>query len=297
MLIRWLTEYASPVFLAAGQGKELGLLTAWIGAIAYTFQLYFDFSGYSDMAIGLSKLFGVNLPLNFSSPYKANCIIDFWKRWHMTLSQFLRDYLYIPLGGNRKGGLRRYVNLVLTMVLGGLWHGANWTFVVWGGLHGLYLTINHACRHYFGINRGRVTDVLGVVATFLAVTVAWVVFRADSLEAAARILRGMIGLNGVSLPMSLNSLAGIIPSLSSFVRFDGLSPELATPFAALPLGAWIGGAAVVVWFMPNSQEIMSRLEAVPEGPRLRMLSTVCGLVFAISILSLSRASEFLYFQF
>src|SRR6202035_3805435 len=116
---------------------------AWIGALAYTFQLYFDFSGYSDMAIGISLMFGIFLPLNFNSPYKAPNIIDFWRRWHMTLSRFLRDYLYIPLGGNRRGERRRYVNLMLTMLLGGLWHGAGWTFVAWGVLHGFYLIVNH----------------------------------------------------------------------------------------------------------------------------------------------------------
>ena len=121
---------------------------AWIGALAYTFQLYFDFSGYSDMAIGISLMFGIFLPLNFNSPYKATSIIDFWRRWHMTLSQFLRDYLYIPLGGNRHGSVLRYVNLMITMLLGGLWHGAAWTFVLWGALHGLYLCINHAWVNY-----------------------------------------------------------------------------------------------------------------------------------------------------
>jgi alginate O-acetyltransferase complex protein AlgI len=121
---------------------------AWIGALAYTFQLYFDFSGYSDMAIGISLMFGIFLPLNFNSPYKAKNIIDFWRRWHMTLSQFLRDYLYIPLGGNRRGIVLRYVNLMITMALGGLWHGAAWTFVAWGVLHGAYLCVNHAWNRY-----------------------------------------------------------------------------------------------------------------------------------------------------
>ncbi len=121
---------------------------AWIGALAYTFQLYFDFSGYSDMAIGMSLMFGIFLPLNFNSPYKATSIIDFWRRWHMTLSQFLRDYLYIPLGGNRHGSLLRYTNLMITMLLGGLWHGAAWTFVVWGALHGAYLCVNHAWNNF-----------------------------------------------------------------------------------------------------------------------------------------------------
>ena len=127
--------------------QMLGMAHSWIGVLAYTFQLYFDFSGYSDMAVGLSLLIGVQLPYNFNSPYKARSIIDFWHRWHMTLSRFLRDYLYFALGGNRKGKVRRHMNLMITMLLGGLWHGASWTFVVWGGLHGMFLMVNHGWRY------------------------------------------------------------------------------------------------------------------------------------------------------
>jgi alginate O-acetyltransferase complex protein AlgI len=135
--------YADPVFKAAASGQMLDLLVAWTGALAYSIQIYFDFSGYSDMALGVSMLFGIKLPINFNSPYKAANIIEFWRQWHMSLSQFLKDYLYIPLGGNRLGEGRRFVNLMITMLIGGLWHGANWTFLVWGGLHGLYLCANH----------------------------------------------------------------------------------------------------------------------------------------------------------
>jgi alginate O-acetyltransferase complex protein AlgI len=140
---------ASLIFAAAHAGVPIRLIAAWVGVLAFTCQLYFDFSGYSDMAIGISKLFGIDLPVNFASPYKSTSIIQFWQRWHMTLSRFLRDYLYFPLGSNRKGKLRRYVNLMTTMLLGGLWHGANYTFLIWGGLHGCYLMINHAWRCVF----------------------------------------------------------------------------------------------------------------------------------------------------
>ena len=139
-----LAPLVRPAFGAAAAGHVPDLTQAWFSALAYTLQLYFDFSGYSDMAIGAALLFGVRLPLNFASPYKSTSIIEFWRRWHMTLSRFLRDYLYIPLGGNRRGPSRRYVNLFLTMLLGGLWHGAGWTFVAWGALHGAYLAVNHA---------------------------------------------------------------------------------------------------------------------------------------------------------
>jgi len=139
--------FANPVFNGAGQGESPMIEKAWFGVLAYTLQLYFDFSGYSDMAIGLSRIFNVKLPLNFNSPYKAANIIDFWRRWHMTLSKFLRDYLYVPLGGNRKGPARRHLNLMVTMLLGGLWHGAGWTFVLWGGLHGLYLVLKGTSKN------------------------------------------------------------------------------------------------------------------------------------------------------
>ena len=137
-----IARYGTPVFDAAQAGLTIDFWQAWAGALAYTFQIYFDFSGYSDMAIGIARMFGIKLPLNFHSPYKATSVIEFWRRWHMTLSRFLRDYLYIPLGGNRKGPGRRHANLMVTMLLGGLWHGAGWTFMYWGGLHGLYLIVS-----------------------------------------------------------------------------------------------------------------------------------------------------------
>ena len=167
---------------------------AWIGALAYTFQLYFDFSGYSDMAIGISLMFGIFLPLNFNSPYRATSIIDFWRRWHMTLSQFLRDYLYIPLGGNRHGRILRYVNLMITMVLGGLWHGAAWTFVAWGALHGVYLCVNHAWNHFgpaVAPRFARAADIAALIVTFVAVVIAWVFFRADNMASALYVLSKM----------------------------------------------------------------------------------------------------------
>ena len=190
-----IAPHSTTVFDAAAAGTALPLLDAWGGALAYTLRLYFDFSGYCDMAIGLSRLFGINLPLNFNSPYKAENISDFWRRWHMTLSRFLRDYLYIPLGGNRRGGGRRYLNLIVTMLLGGLWHGANWTFVVWGGLHGLYLVVNHAwhaLRHRLGWKNAhsRGGRLAAQALTFLAVVVAWVFFRATSFDAALVVLQG-----------------------------------------------------------------------------------------------------------
>src|SRR5882762_880414 len=189
-----LADGIQPLVASAFGANTPSFDQAWIGVLAYTFQLYFDFSGYSDMAIGISLMFGIFLPLNFNSPYKATSIIDFWRRWHMTLSQFLRDYLYIPLGGNRHGPLLRYVNLAITMLLGGLWHGAAWTFVVWGALHGAYLCINHAWNHYGPKTPPRfapLANLAGLVLTFLAVVVAWVFFRAENIEWAIYVLAKM----------------------------------------------------------------------------------------------------------
>ena len=167
-----LAIYANAAYGAAAAKITLTLAEAWAGTLAYTFQLYFDFSGYSDMATGLALMFGIRLPINFFSPYKARSVIDFWRRWHITLSRFLRDYLYIPLGGNRKGPARRWVNLGLTMVLGGLWHGAALNFVVWGALHGVYLAVNHAWRRAVpGRGPGRAGGIVSWGVTFAAVVV------------------------------------------------------------------------------------------------------------------------------
>lgn len=251
---------------------------AWLGALAYTFQLYFDFSGYSDMAIGISLMFGIFLPLNFNSPYKATSIIDFWRRWHMTLSQFLRDYLYIPLGGNRHGPLLRYLNLAITMLLGGLWHGAAWTFVVWGALHGAYLCINHAWNNYgpkISPRLARAADVAGLILTFLAVVVAWVFFRADNMSVALYVLSKMSD-----------------PGNIAFGR------------AEITCLLFILGYAALAWFAPNTQEIMGydhRNRRVGEGLgawRMRpALLYASAAVLAFGILGIQRHSEFIYFRF
>ncbi|WP_305989658.1 MBOAT family protein [Roseibium sp. MMSF_3544] len=201
-----IAPYANSVFNMAETTSGVPMEAAWIGALAYTFQLYFDFSGYCDMALGLARLFGIRLPVNFNSPYKATSISDFWRRWHITLSHFLRDYLYIPLGGNRSGPVRRYANLMITMLLGGLWHGASWTFVFWGGLHGAYLAINHgwsalvSAGYIPAILPKPVGNLLSRGITLLAVVVAWVYFRAESFDGANNIVLGMTGLSTVYEP-------------------------------------------------------------------------------------------------
>jgi alginate O-acetyltransferase complex protein AlgI len=251
---------------------------AWIGALAYTFQLYFDFSGYSDMAIGISLMFGIFLPLNFNSPYKAQNIIDFWRRWHMTLSQFLRDYLYIPLGGNRHGPVLRYVNLMITMALGGLWHGAAWTFVIWGVLHGVYLCINHAWNNFgpaIPARLARPANLAAFVLTFLSVVVAWVFFRADSLPTALSILSKMAD-----------------PTKIVFGRGE------------IAYALFIAVYAGIAWFAPNTQTIVGydhKNRTVGEalgGWRMRPLFLYAtAAVLAFGILGIQQHSEFIYFRF
>ncbi len=300
-----LAGYANPVFDAAGNGADPMLIAAWSGVLAYTLQLYFDFSGYSDMAIGLSKMFNVNLPLNFNSPYKSANIIDFWRRWHMTLSAFLRDYLYISLGGNRKGPARRHVNLFATMLLGGLWHGAGWNFVLWGGLHGLYLIANHAWRWLVGSqgeSRSRIRHAGSVLLTFVAVFVAWVPFRATSLEATLSIWKGMVGLNGIALPPSFAARLG---GLGADISFTGVFPGL--DLRLEEVAAWLLVGLFVVWVLPNTQEVMG-MQPRPRSTVIRYpawltwsptwrMGLVTGLLFAISVASFTQNSPFLYFQF
>ena len=205
-----LSVYVGPVYDDPGVVASLDFFRAWGSTLAHTFQLYFDFSGYSDMAIGAARFFGIRLPVNFFSPYKAQNIVEFWRRWHITLSQFLRDYLYIAMGGNRHGKLRRYLNLFVTMLLGVLWHGAGWTFVLWGALHGTYLVVNHAWRRVLkgaGLNFDGYLAYrqLSSVVTFLAVVVGWAHFRAPNLERANGILLAMLGVNGAELPAGSRS--------------------------------------------------------------------------------------------
>ncbi len=304
--------YGTPFFDLARSGEALTFLEAWCGALAYTFQLYFDFSGYSDMAVGLSLMFGVRLPLNFHSPYKAVNIIDFWRRWHMTLSRFLRDYLYVPLGGNRRSKMRRYANLFITMLLGGLWHGAGWTFILWGALHGVYLVINHAwlaLRRTLGYDRRQSTAwgrALGCVITFVAVVAGWVVFRAESVPAALNMLAGMAGLHGFALPDVWLAKWG---NSGQWLAAHGVTFIDSRGLVRTGLINWIIILLAIVWLAPNSQQIMDRYrpalalpgEAPYQGRLLwrpaAWLAVPVALLALICVVNLHKQSEFLYFQF
>ena len=190
--------HAGAFFDAAAGGYAPGMLEAWIGMLCYTLQIYFDFSGYSDMAIGLAWMFGVKLPINFASPYKAQSIAEYWQRWHVTLSRFLRDYIYIPLGGNRRGATRQNVNLMTTMLIGGLWHGAAWTVVLWGAMHGAMLVIHRLWEQSSFGARHAMRPMLATFVTFVCVLLAFVAFRAADLETMMGIYRGLFGFNGTS---------------------------------------------------------------------------------------------------
>jgi alginate O-acetyltransferase complex protein AlgI len=272
-----LSTWVKPVF---DHVDLVTFLDGWAGALAYSFQLYFDFSGYSDMAIGLGLMLNVRLPINFDSPYNATSIIDFWKRWHITLSVFLKNYLYIPLGGNRHGEGRRTVNLMVTMLLGGLWHGAGWTFVIWGGMHGLYLVINHAWRKH----KMKMPDFAARALTFLAVVVAWVFFRARTFSDAVELLKAMCGFKGILWREQ------IIAHLHGLPPFEGDLKKLldvSEPEVFLILGLLY----FFVAYFRNTQKIVELLR-----PKWWMAIAV-GLIGAVSILRLNRSTEFLYFQF
>lgn len=273
-----LSPWVASVF---GNAEQVTFMEAWIGSLSYTLQLYFDFSGYSDMAIGLGWIVNIDLPVNFNSPYKSTSIIEFWRRWHITLSNFLRDYLYISLGGNRRGELRRYINLIITMLLGGLWHGAGWTFVLWGGLHGIFLVINQIWRNF----KISLPKIIAWMITFLAVLISWVLFRAQSFHDAIVILSTMAGTNGIVLPIAYQNLLGWFP----IKEWQGLPyvPNIGLRNSLIIL---TGLLSIVVW-APNTQQIMQRFK-----PTL-LVTWFIGTLAVFCLLSLNRISEFLYFQF
>lgn len=307
-----IAEFSTTIFDAALlPGANITFFEGWMGALAYTFQIYFDFSGYCDMAVGAALLFGIRIPFNFASPYKAINIIDFWRRWHMTLSIFLRDYLYYPLGGNRKGPLRRYLNLAIVMALGGLWHGAGWTFVFWGCLHGAYLIVNHAWVSIRGnaVAPGYTESAISWLLTFLAVVIAWVFFRAESFTAAQEVLKGMAGLNGFVLGKNHESYLGPLAHGLSILGVEYTSRSLFSMFSVI----WFFFLFPFILLLPNSQEWLSENSRAPSPIGKFSLrywhnaipvwkaNALWGSVVAIALVAgigwLGGPSEFLYFNF
>lgn len=274
-------------FDAAARGGVVTLAEAWVALLAFALQIYFDFSGYSDIAIGLARLFGLRFPINFNSPYKALTIRDFWRRWNITLSQFLRDFLYIPLGGNRHGEARRRLNLMVTMLLGGLWHGADWRFLLWGGLHGFYLIVHEVWdRRVPGW--ARLPRPLAQGLTLLAVLLAWVPFRAADMPAAWIMLRGLGGWSGFALPASLIALWPVLGRIAQPVPVLpalGDARTLALPEACALLALGWG----IVLTLPQLHALSARGRAV--GLLLSGGFTLQALFFA------GAAPPFLYFRF
>ncbi len=263
--------------------ETLRFFEAWATSLSYTFQLYFDFSGYTDMAIGAALLFNIKLPINFNSPYKAVNIQDFWRRWHITLSRFLRNYIYIPLGGSRSRKNKIYFNIIITFLIGGIWHGAGWTFVFWGMLHGL-ASIVHRLWKQLGLS---MHPMIGWFLTFNFVNIAWVFFRADQWQDALKVLKGMTGTNGVSLPIVLTSKLSFFEHYD-FITFGGFLKNIGGEwgiFLLLPI------MLSIVLLLKNSVELRDNFK-----PNLSY--AIWGsLVTIISVLSLNKISEFLYFNF
>jgi D-alanyl-lipoteichoic acid acyltransferase DltB (MBOAT superfamily) len=302
-----LTKVANPLFgaVAAAGGRDLTIVEAWAAAVAYSLQLYFDFSGYSDMAIGAARMFGIVLPVNFHSPYKATSIVDFWRRWHITLSRFLRDYVYFALGGNRKGPILRYSNLLVTMLLGGLWHGAGWTYLLWGGMHGLFLCANHgwfALRKKFSLRA--LPKPLAIGLTFIVVVAAWVPFRAGAFE---------LGDTGTT-SQALRVTRSILASMFGLNGFDAW-PNAAASEVKESWGMRALYCIALVWLLPNSQQVMRRYfpamglrgltgRSATPGPRhwwqwrptWQWTAFIVVLVLG-SIYEFDKVSEFIYFQF
>ncbi len=273
-------EFANAGFDTA---TTLNFFEAWATSLSYTLQLYFDFSGYTDMAIGVSLMFNIVLPINFNSPYKAKDIQDFWRRWHITLSRFLRDYVYIPLGGNRLGVLRNYTNLFTVFLIGGLWHGASWMFIVWGALHGSAIVLHRIWKD-LGF---KMWDWLGWFITFNFVNIAWIFFRAKEWDDAVKVLGGMIGFGGVVLP---DKLAGKLGFLGDFgVEFgnwiENIGGTILTPFLILSV-------LIFVLLFSNSNELTKRF--LPD----KKIAFFTAFIIYYGLLSLLTVkSEFLYFNF
>jgi D-alanyl-lipoteichoic acid acyltransferase DltB (MBOAT superfamily) len=295
-----LAQFVSPVFAHLDAGGGVTTPWAWLATLAYTLQIYFDFSGYSDMAIGLALLFGIRLPVNFRSPYQATSIIEFWRRWHITLSRFLRDYLYIPLGGNRLGEQRRYINLLVTMLLGGLWHGAGWNFLVWGGLHGIYLSINHLWRGWRGSKpelsiAGLMVKGACWAITFFAVVVAWVFFRAKTAAGAWQMLQGLFGVEAGS---SAYASSGIL-------RLMDLPMLVGEERLLLIGGGAVALALAIALCLPNVPQLFRYREYRRAPERAAWVrwrpnaawALLSALALAISLFGMWQRLEFLYFQF
>lgn len=275
-----IADTVAPLADAAFALDSPSMADAWLGCAAYTIQLYFDFSGYSEMAVGLAMMMGFRFIENFNCPYISRSITEFWQRWHISLSTWLRDYLYIPLGGNRKGKMRTYINLFLTMLLGGLWHGANWTFILWGGWHGVILAIERLMGVNPAVPSPLFYRIIATTATLLAVMLGWVLFRSAHIGEALAFYKGMAGLNGIAV-----------------------SETLRWQIKDIALCALAGGIVIVFiqpFFARYRQPVMLSKESVAIKSEMPIYMQLCAVGFfliAVSRLLAMSYSPFLYFQF
>lgn len=255
---------------------EISMLEGWIVVLSYTLQIYFDFSGYTDMALGSAKMLNIDLPVNFNSPYKANSIQDFWRRWHITLSRFLRDYVYIPLGGNRKGETRTYFNLLITMLIGGLWHGASWMFILWGGIHGLALCVNKIWQK----TKINIANWINITLTFVFINFTWVIFRADSFVQVKKILYSLFDFHNFIIPKTYG------------LTFKFIENRYECIILLLPL------AMLLIFVAKNSNQIISDIKFEKKNVSI-LMSIVFALIFIMSIIKTIAVpySEFIYFNF
>jgi len=333
-----LGEVANPFFDTSRTDQPIQFVEAWVGAISYTLQLYFDFSAYSDMAVGLSLIFNIRLPLNFNSPFKASSVIEFWQRWHMSLTKYIGEYLYTPLSLKlmRQGLGRTYlIELLYTLILPtlitffiiGLWHGANWTFVMFGVLHGIFLVINHLYRAFKKKVRwrqqpNRFNIFCSTVLTYTAVVISLVFFRADNMNSAYEICLGMLGVHGISLPATIEPLFSFIPHIVGFLNlsFDGVLPSKIFTSPNWYIFGLILVGQLIVWYFPNVHQIMLTqkivCEDLGERPTIKRPSSlgnlnwliwkpnlqwaiILGILFFVIVLALAsnKPSTFLYYQF
>jgi len=261
--------------------EYLSLIEAWVTSLSYTFQLYFDFSGYTDMAIGAALLFNIKLPLNFNSPYKSTNIRDFWQRWHITLSRFLRDYVYIPIGGNKKGSFKMYSNLFTTFLIGGLWHGAGWTFIFWGFMHAFAIVL-HRIWSITGINLNKL---VAWFITFNFINISWIFFRAEQWEDAIKILKGMFGFSGVVLPTIFQNI--------TFLQGNKIViGEVYANFNSdTEITLWLITALFTSLFFKNSNQIINVYK--PDNK----IVVFIVLIFTISLMNVDKNVDFIYFNF
>ena len=303
-----LAPHVAGVFDAATAGAPITAAAAWGASVAYSVQLYFDFSGYSDMAVGLGLLFNFRLPINFAAPFRATSIIDLWRRWHISLSRFLRDFVYVPLGGSERGRLRQAINLIATMVLGGLWHGANWTFIAWGGFHGVLLVINHLWRTLRGVRQpSLVSQTFGWLLTFGAFVVGMTMFRSPNIQTAGHLLEAMAGFGHASAGAPILVGWDVWAIDNGYVSESFVRTWLGSYWTAV--GTLLTAATLAIaLFVPDTMEVVDYREGEPRTRWRRTrrfliwrptwfwaLATV-GL-FAVVFVKLNTFTEFLYYQF